>query len=210
MKYAFLFLITLSIAICFPSHNYTKEERIQKRKELQKKMVECVLEGDISASLKSKVEEYKDEKSYKIYSLFSSKLSESDRDVLRKCRREMIMNMRKIYGGRADRFYNYSRIHDHFRHFYQHGNRTFEHNHGEFNSSSHHLDHDHPLHSNHHEFDSPHSHSFNSTHSHMHDSNFSHVHPSNSFHSLMHNASSSHSHPSGSNSHPHSSNTTQQ
>ena len=190
MKYILVFLITLFIVDCFPSYNYTKEERIKKRKELQKKMVECILEGDISESLKSKVAEFKEENSYKIFQLFTNKLSESDRTVVRKCRRQMIMNMRTIYGGRFSRFYNYSRIHEHFQHHYHHDN--FPDRHGESNSSSHLLNHSDPL------------------HSHYHDFNSSHLHSSNSAHSQMHNLNSSQMHPSGSLSHPHSSNTNQQ
>ena len=176
MKYILVFLITLFIVDCLPSYNYTKEERIKKRKELQKKMVECILDGDISESLKSKVVEYKDENSYKIFHLFTNKLSESDKTIVRKCRRQMILNMRSIYGGRFSHLYNYSRIHEHFQHHYRHDNFTDRHR--ESNSSFHLLNHSDPLHSHHHDFNSTHSHSSNSAHSQMHNSNSSHLHPS--------------------------------
>ena len=190
MKYALVFLITLSIVVCFPSYNYTKEERIKKRKELQKKMIDCILEGNISESLKSKVVEYKDEKSYKIFHLFTNKLSESDRNIVRKCRTEMIMNMRSIYGGRFGRFYNYPRIHDRFPHHYLHANDTFLYRHS--NSTSYHLYHFGPLRSGHHDFNS------------------SHANSSNSAHSQIHNSNSTQTHPSGSLSHAHSPNANQQ
>ena len=209
MKYILVFLITLSIVVCFPNQ-YTKEERIKKRKELQQKMIECILGGDISESLKSKVAEIKEEKYFKIFHLFTNKLGESDLKVVRKCRREMIMNMRSIYGGRFGRFYNYSRIHEHFQNHYPHGNGTFVHRHWGSNSSSHHFYYSDPLRSRHHEFNTSHSHSFDSVHSEMHHSNFTHTHSSNSAHSQIHNSNSTQSHPSGSLSHLHSSNATQQ
>ena len=191
MKYILVFLITLFIVDCFPSFNYTKEERIKKRKELQKKMVECILEGDISESLKIKVSKFKEENSYKIYHLFTSELSESDRTVVRKCRRQMILDMRTIYGGRFGHFFNYSRIHDHFQHHYPHDKFNFTDRHGESNSSSqlinhsdplpsHFLNHSEPLPSHHHDFNSSHSHSSNSAHSQMHSSNSSQLYPSGS------------------------------
>ena len=205
MKYILVFLIILSIVVCFPS-NYTKEERIKKRKELQQKMFDCILEGNISESLKSKVKEYKVEKSFKLYQFFTSKLSESDRAVVRNCRRQMVMNMRSIYGGRFRRFYNYSRTHMHFQIHYPHNNDTFGHRHWGSNSSSHHFYYSDPLRSHHHEFNSSHSnsHSFNSTLFKIQQSNFSYVHSPNSAHSQVHNSNSTQSHPSGSLFHPHS------
>ena len=158
-------------------------------------MIECLLAGNISEDFKSKIVEQKEEKSYKIFHLFTKKLIESDRLVVRKCRREMLMKMRTIYGGRFHHNFNYSRFHNHFLFHHHHGNETNEDNHGTFNSSSSHLFQSAPLQSLHDEFNSTHSNSSDSANSQMLHPNCSHAQSSTN--SEMQNSNSTQAQPSG-------------
>ena len=215
MKYVLVFLIALALVDCYPyrQFTYTKEQRLKRRKQFKKEMVDCLLQENISGKLKSKIEEYKEDETKKVFFLLSSDISESDKLAVRKCRRQTIMSIRKMFGGRFHRTFNHSNPHyyDHFHH----NNDTFEHKHGENHTDSHPY-HSAPDHSHKHEFNATHSHPSGShvhpSGSHIHPSG-SHAHPSGSHAhpsgSHVH-PSGSHSHPSASHSHPHPSNSTKQ
>ena len=221
MKYVLVFLIALALVDCFPyrQYTYTKEQRLKRRKEFKKEMVDCLLQENISGKLKSKIEEYKEDDTKKVFFLLSLDISESDKLAIRKCRRQTIMSIRKMFGGRFHHTFNHTNplYHDHFHH----DNDSFGDKHGENHNGTHPY-HSGPEHSHKHEFNSEHSHSsnahFNATHSHL-SENHSHPHPSASHshphpsasHSHPHpSASHSHPHPSASHSHPHPSNSTKQ
>ena len=212
MKYVLVFLLALALVDCYPYRHftYTKEQRLKRRKQFKKEMVDCLFQEDISGKLKSKIEEYKEDETKKVFFLLSSDISESDKLAVRKCRRQTIMSIRKTFGGRFHRTFNHSNPHyyDHFRH----DNDNFEHKHGENHTNSHPY-HSGPEHSHKHEFNADHSHSSNSDHFKMHHFNATHSHPSGSHsHPSGSHAhpSGSHAHPSASHSHPHPSNSTKQ
>jgi hypothetical protein len=197
MKYVLVFLIALVLVDCFPyrQSTFTKEQRLKRRKKFKQEMVDCLLQENISGKLKSKIEEYKEDETKKVFFLLSSDIGESDKLAVRKCRRQTIISIRKIFGGRFHRTFNHSNpfYHDHFHH----DNDSFEHKHEE-NHADTHPSHSGPDHSHKHEFNSEHSHSSNPDHSKMHQFNATHSHPSGSH---AH-PSGSHPHPSGSHPHP--------
>ena len=196
MRYVLVCLIALVLVDCFPVRQYTftKEQRLKRKKKFKKEMVECLLQENISEKLKSKIEEYKEDETKKIFFLLSADISESDKLAVRKCRRQTLINIRKMFGGRFHRTFNHSNpnYHEHFHHGYD----SFEDKHGE-NHTGPHPYHSGPHHSYKPEFSSEH---FNTTHS----------HPSGSLSHPIPSGNHSHPYPSGSNSHPHPSNSTNQ
>ena len=196
MRYVLVFLIAVVLVDCFPNRlsTFTKEQRLKRKKKFKKEMVECLLQENISGKLKSKIEEYKEDETKKVFFLLSSDISESDKLAVRKCRRQTLISIRKMFGGRFHHTFNHSNPHYH-EHFH-HDNDSFEDKHGE-DHTGHHPYHSGPHHSHKHEFDSEH---FNANHSHP-SGNHSHPCPS---------GSNSHPHPSGSHLNPHPSNSTHQ
>ena len=89
------------------------EERVQRRKKFQQEIYDCILKEDISAELKTKLQENKDEDLRHTLHLFLNKLDTKDREVIRKCRREVFGKMRDLFKGRKyDGFMNRT----HYRH----------------------------------------------------------------------------------------------
>ena len=203
MRYVLLFLIALVLVDCYPyrQNTFTKEQRLKRKKKFKKEMVECLLEENISGKLKSKVEEYKEDDSKKVFFLLSSDISESDKLAVRKCRRQTMISVRKTFGGRFHRTFN--RSNPHYREHLKHDDD--EEKHGKNMTLLHHhkkeLD---PEHSNdeHGHFKKHHLKDFNATHSHPSGSS-AHPHPSGSSAHSHPSGSSAHSHPSGSSAHPH-------
>ena len=205
MRYVLVFLIALVLVDCFPvrQSTFTKEQKLKRHKKFKAEMVKCLLEENISAKLKSKIEEYKEDETKKVFFLLSSDISDSDKLAVRKCRRQTFISIRKMFGGRFHRTFNHSNPHYH-EHSHD-DNDSFEDKHGG-NHTSPHPYHSGPHHSHKHEFDSEH---FNATHPHP-SGNHSHPHPSGSHSHPCPSGSHPHPHPSGSHPHPHPSNSNNQ
>ena len=107
MKGFLLFIFLLSLAMCQHSdtHYGTTEERIQRRKKIQKEICECLLKEDISSELKSKLEENKDQDLRHTLHLFMNKENSKDKEIIRKCRREVFGKMRDLFKNR--KFYGF-------------------------------------------------------------------------------------------------------
>ena len=118
MRFVLFAVVLISLILCQPHHEMNKEERLKRKKEFQKELVECILNnGTISAELKKQVEDNKEEDLRKILHLFTEKLESTDREVIRQCRRQLFTKMREAIRSR-----------------FNHGNGTFfegRHHHGE-------------------------------------------------------------------------------
>ncbi len=116
MKGFLLFIFLLSLAMCQHSdtHYGTTEERIQRRKKIQKEICECLLKEDISSELKSKLEENKDQDLRHTLHLFMNKENSKDKEIIRKCRREVFGKMRDMFRNRKfDGFLNRTKYRHH-------------------------------------------------------------------------------------------------
>ena len=116
MKGVLLFIFLAALVVCQhpDSHEGKKEERIHRRKQIQKDIHDCILKGDISTELKNKLEENKDEDLRHTLHLFLNKLDTKDREVIRKCRREVFGKMREMFKNRKfDSFMNRTRYRHH-------------------------------------------------------------------------------------------------
>ena len=101
MKAFLVFLIMMVFVVCPPPH-FHAEERLKRRREFQKNMVDCILKSEgVSAELKKKIEDNKEEDLRKILHLYLTKLDSSDREIIRKCRKELFTKMRESF---KDRF----------------------------------------------------------------------------------------------------------
>ena len=101
MKNVLLFVL-LTLAICHPPE-FNREERARRREEFNKEMAECILKGDsISAELKTQIENNKNDDLRKVLHLYMTKLDTNDREVIRKCRRELFSKMMEKH---RDRFH---------------------------------------------------------------------------------------------------------
>ena len=101
----FIFLATLVVCQHPESHEGKHEERIHRRKQIQKDIADCILKGDISTELKNKLEENKEEDLRHTLHLFLNKLDTKDREVIRKCRREVFGKMREMF--KSSKFENF-------------------------------------------------------------------------------------------------------
>ena len=105
MRIIFLFSLLILIECPYPP-NYdglAHEERFQRRKKLQKEVIDCVLNKEISNELKIKLKENKDEDLRQMVHIFMNKISEKDKEVFRTCRREIFTKFRTII---KDKRYN--------------------------------------------------------------------------------------------------------
>ena len=106
MKSMLVFLFLIALVVCHPPHKFSREGIMQRRKEFQNNMIDCILKSNASADLKKKIEDNKEEDLRKVLHLFLSKLDTSDREIIRNCRRELFNKMREMYmhKGINDRF----------------------------------------------------------------------------------------------------------
>jgi len=83
---------------------------------MNEEIKECILKEDISTELKTKLEEKKDENDrhpYPLYLLMTN-LESKDKEIIRKCRREVYRNMRELFRNRRfDDFINRTRYRYH-------------------------------------------------------------------------------------------------
>ena len=103
MKSVLIFFVLLVLVACPPPPNFAEDRgrRESRRKEFNKQMVDCLLKSEISDELKKQVEDNKDDDLRKILHMFMTKLESNDREIIRKCRRELFGKMReKFFGGR--------------------------------------------------------------------------------------------------------------
>ena len=109
MKGVLLFLVLIALVACQPPHEFNREERMKRRKEFQKQLADCILKDEsISADLKKKIEDNKDDDLRKVLHLYISKLDTNDREIIRKCRRELFSKMREIHRGKFQERFNHS------------------------------------------------------------------------------------------------------
>ena len=129
MKGVLLFIFLASLVLCQhpDSHEGKHEERVQRRKQIQKDIQECILKGEISTELKNKLEENKDEDLRHTLHLFLNKLDTKDREVIRKCRREVFGKMRDSFKSRKfENFLNRTKYRHHPLLHERFGNHTSE------------------------------------------------------------------------------------
>ena len=115
MRGVLIFIFLASLVLCQQPESSTgkHEERVQRRKKFQQEIYDCILKEDISTELKTKLQENKDEDLRHTLHLFLNKLDTKDREVIRKCRREVFGKMRELFKGRKyDGFMNRT----HYRH----------------------------------------------------------------------------------------------
>ena len=107
MKNVLLFILFF-LAICHPL-GFNKEERAKRRQEFNKEMADCILKGgSISAELKTQIENNKDDDLRKILHLYMTKLDTNDREVIRKCRRELFSKMMETHRNRFQGRFNHT------------------------------------------------------------------------------------------------------
>ena len=100
MRNVLIFLILMALVVC-PPPEFNREERQNRRKEFQKQMVDCLLNSEgISADFKKQIEDNKDDDLRKVLHLYITKLDTNDREIIRKCRRELFGKMRQQFSGR--------------------------------------------------------------------------------------------------------------
>ena len=101
MKSVLIFFVLLVLVACPPpSFAEDRGRRESRRKEFKKDMTDCLLKSEISDELKKQLQDNKDDDLRKILHLFITKLDSNDREIIRKCRRELFGKMReKLIGG---------------------------------------------------------------------------------------------------------------
>ena len=113
----FLFSLLILLVVCPIPHNIehlTHHERLQRRKKFQKEIIDCVLNSEISKSLKEKLEENKEKDLREMIHLFMNKVDTKDKEIIRKCRREIFSKMRDMFRlKRHDHFVNRTRFRKH-------------------------------------------------------------------------------------------------
>ena len=129
MKGVLLFIFLAALVVCQHPDSYEgrHEQRIHRRKQIQKDISDCILKGDISTELKNKLEENKDEDLRHTLHLFLNKLDTKDREVIRKCRREVFGKMREMFKTRKfENFLNRTKYRHHPLLHERHGNHTLD------------------------------------------------------------------------------------
>ena len=95
MNKVLIFLILLSFIISQPSEA-RREEMMQRRREHDKQLAECILNNaQTSPELKKLIEENKDEHLMRALHPRDHKLEKSDRDIIRNCRKEQFDKRRE-------------------------------------------------------------------------------------------------------------------
>ena len=98
MKSVLVFLVLLALAFCHPQFN--REAIHQRRQQFQKEMADCILKSEsVSADLKKQIEDNKEDDLRKVLDLYINKLDTNDREIIRKCRRELFGKMREMHKG---------------------------------------------------------------------------------------------------------------
>ena len=131
MKGVLLFIFLAALVVCQhpDSHEGRHEQRIHRRKQIQKDISDCILKGDISTELKNKLEENKDEDLRHTLHLFLNKLDTKDREVIRKCRREVFGKMREMFkSSKFENFLNRTKYRHHPLLHERFGNHTLKRN----------------------------------------------------------------------------------
>ncbi len=106
MKSVLIFLLVLAF-VCCPPPEFSKEDRRQRRHQFQKEMAECIVNSEnVSADLKKQIEENKDDDLRKVLHLYVTKLDTNDREIIKKCRREMFGKMREMHKGFFEHRFN--------------------------------------------------------------------------------------------------------
>ena len=110
MKTSFIFFVLIVIVIC-PYSNYNRYKGIIKRnrKIFQNKMKECITNNS-SDFLKNKLQENEYDDLRNILFSYFSKLNNTDRELIRKCRKEFYEKYRIM---------NRERSYERFNHTYQ-------------------------------------------------------------------------------------------
>ncbi len=97
MRCVLVFLLVLALVVC-PPNEFNREERQRRRKEFQKELADCILKSEtVSADLKKQIEDNKDDDLRKVLHLFITKLDSNDREIIRKCRRELFGKIREMH-----------------------------------------------------------------------------------------------------------------
>ena len=100
MKSLLVFLVLMIFVVC-PIPQQSLEERMRRRREFQKNMANCIVNSEgVSAELKKKIEDNKDEDLRKILHLYLAKLDSSDREIIRKCRKTLFTKLRESFKDR--------------------------------------------------------------------------------------------------------------
>ena len=126
MKGFLLFIFLSALVVCQhpESHEGKHEERVQRRKQMQKDINDCILKGEISTELRSKLEENKEDLRHTLH-LFMNKLDTKDKEVIRKCRREVFGKMKELFHGRKfNNFLNRTKYRHHPLLHERYGNHT--------------------------------------------------------------------------------------
>ena len=114
---AILFLFLFALIVCQNTETHgepTAEERTEKRKKFQQEITECILKGDISTELKTKLQESKEDDLRKTLHEFLNKIDSNDRAVIRQCRKEVFGKLRDSFKiNRHDSFMNSTRYRHH-------------------------------------------------------------------------------------------------
>ena len=128
MKEALIFLFLIVLVVC-PYPSYDRDERIAKRKVFLNQLKECILKDEnISNDLKNQLQENKDDDLRKVLFTQFSKLEQSDREIIRKCRKEYYEKVRFMNRERFEGRFNHS--YPFLHHFpFLHRNRTFNDSH---------------------------------------------------------------------------------
>ena len=96
MKNFLIFLFLLVFIICEPSDLSTEEIR-KRRKILEQDMINCIIKsGSATNEFKREIEKKEGDKLRLILRKYLSKLDTNDRFIIKKCRREIFLNLRKI------------------------------------------------------------------------------------------------------------------
>ena len=88
----------MALVVCPPPFGEDRQGREKRRKEFQKEMTDCLLKSEISAELKKEIEDNKEDDLRKVLHMYMAKLDSNDREIIRKCRRELFGKMRDNYG----------------------------------------------------------------------------------------------------------------
>ena len=96
MKGFLLFIFLAALVVCQQpvTLEEKQKERAQRIKQIQKDINDCILKSEISTELRSKLEEDKEDLRHTLH-LFMNKLDTKDKEVIRKCRREVFGKLKK-------------------------------------------------------------------------------------------------------------------
>ena len=96
MKKIFIFSILIIFITCQIAE---KKEKIKKKyfKQFRKEIFDCIIENEKSSNfLKKKIKDYMDEDYEKILRVFISRLSNKDRNIIRKCRKNYFKKVKNF------------------------------------------------------------------------------------------------------------------